>query len=119
MSVTLITREDMEESRVKYDKARKEYSNMYFNYLTTVLYDAGVYNKLVEIKCGNLILRGQFKVSVEPYLPRPWTIKFFPVRKTYEGISMKSKNIPNFYPWQEDTLVQQLKDICEVVGDLP
>ena len=117
MSYTFISREDMEDARSKYQEARTKYSHAYFNFLTTVLDDAGVLNKLVKLKGSDL--KGQFKVSDEPYLPRPWTIKFFPVRKTYEGISMKSKNIPNFYPWNEDTLVQQLKDICEVVGDLP
>jgi hypothetical protein len=34
-------------------------------------------------------------------------------------VSMKSKLLLNFYSWKEDTLVHQLKEICEVVGDLP
>lgn len=116
--MTLVTYEEMNEARSVYTDARSKYVYTHHNFLTTILKEAGVYKKLVEIKGSRL--RGEFQVSCEAYdTTRPWTIKFFPVRKTYEGISMKSKNIPNFYPWQENTLVQQLKDICEVVGDLP
>lgn len=117
MSIPITTREEMEETRKVFEEARSKYTLAYHNFLETILSEAGVRNKLVEIKSSGL--RGQFKVSVEPYLPRPWTIKFFPVRKTYEGISMKSKNIPTFYPWEESTLVEQLKNLCVVVGDLP
>ena len=115
MSIT--AREEMLRSRLEFEEARSHYNQVYYEFLSNILVEAGVANKLVELK-GSL-LRGQFKVSDEPYLPRPWTIKFFPIRKTYEGISMKSKQIPNFYPWNEETLVQQLQSICVVVGDLP
>ena len=117
MPVPVVTRDEMEQTRLAYQEARTKYSHAYFNFLSTVLKDAGVYNKLVKIKGDDLL--GQFKVSDEPYNNRPWTIKFFPMRKTYEGISMKSKTLRNFYPWNEDTLVKQLQDICTVVGDLP
>lgn len=113
-----VTREEMEKARATYSDARSNYSLIHHRFLTTVLKEAGVHEKLVELKDSKL--RGQFHIASENYNnDRPWTIRFFPVRTTYGGISMKSKHIPNFYPWEEDTLVQQLKDICEVVGDLP
>ena len=116
-NVPVVSREEMEQVRVSYNEAWKKYCNTHFNFLTTILKEAGFYNKLVKLKDSEL--RGQFKVSTEPYGNIPWTIKFFPERTTYKGISSKSKNVRNFYPWQEDTLVEQLKEIAEVVGDLP
>ena len=117
MSIPVTTREEMEKTRKEYQEARVEYGKAYFNFLSTILSESGMYNKLVQLKGSGE--KGQFKVDVESYSARPWTIKFFPMRKTYEGISMRAKILHNFYPWNEDTLVQQLKDIAEVVGDLP
>ena len=116
--MSTVTREEMEKARAVYSDARSNYCLVHHKFLTSILKEAGVYEKLVVLKDSSL--KGQFQIASESYnTNRPWTIKFFPVRTTYGGISMKSKSIPNFYPWEEDTLVQQLKDICEVVGDLP
>lgn len=116
-NVPIVSREEMEQTRLAFQEARTRYSHAYFNYLTTVLKEAGVYKKLVRIKGSDQL--GQFKVADNPYTPQPWKISFFPVKKINGGISMKTKHLHNFDSWREDSLVQQLKGIAEVVGDLP
>lgn len=115
-TIPVVTYEDMNKSRTSFQEARSEYTKVYFNYLSTILEEVGFRNKLVRLKDGTM---GQFKVDYESYSTRPSTIKFFPMRKSNEGISLRAKILSNFYPWNEQTLAQQLKDIAEVVGDLP
>ena len=117
MSIPVTTYEEMDKSRATYQKAYREYKKTYFNFLSTVLEEAGFLNKLVELKDSDI--RGQFKVDDNPYTTQPYEIKFFPCRKSDGQISLKSKYIGKIRPWQENTLVQQLKDVAEVVGDLP
>ena len=118
MSIPLTTYEDMNEARSAYQKARSDFNAVYFNYLSTILEESGVRNKLVRLKDGT---QGQFKVADDnaPYTSKPWAIKFFPCRKSDGLISTKTRFIPGFYSWEESRLVEQLKEICEVVGDLP
>lgn len=115
--MSAVTFEEMNQARDNYNKAWSEYKLKSFQFLSTVLIEAGVFHKLVKLKGQNLV--GQFQVAEDPYTPRPWTIKFFPMKKTCEEISTRAKILANFFPWQESNLVQQLKEICEVVGDLP
>ena len=116
-SVPIVSYEEMEQSKLAYQEAWIKYNHTYFNFLTTVLKEAGVYKKLVNVK--KFDLQGQFKVTDNPYTSQPWRIAFFPVKKVNGGISSKTKYLGNFNSWRDDTLVQQLKDIAEVVGDLP
>lgn len=116
MSIPVTTYEDMNKSRTSFQEARSEYSKVYFNFQSTILEEVGFRNKLVRLKDGTM---GQFKVDADPYSARPWTIKFFPLRKSDGLVSLKAKFLHNFYPWDEKTLAQQLKNLAEVVGDLP
>lgn len=111
-----VTYEEMNQARDDFQKARHRFSIKYHDFLTTVLQEAGVYNKLVKIKDIDLI--GQFKIDSDICDRVPWSIKFYPLTKSGK-ISMKSKYLHNFYSWKEDSFVEQLKNIAEVVGDLP
>lgn len=111
-----VTFEEMNQARDKYRVARQEFSLQYLRYLTTVLENAEVLDKLVKIKGKDLT--GQFKVADTNSSSQPWEIKFYPLTKNGE-ISLRSKYLNGFYSWKEDTLVEQLKNIAEVVGDLP
>ena len=112
-----VTYEEMKEARNEFNDVRMKYASIHHNYLNTILEEAGVHNKLVQLTDGT---RGQFQVCIEPYFTeRPWTIRFFPVRKSDGLISRKSKYVSGFYPWEETNIVSQLKNLCEVVGDLP
>lgn len=115
--VPVVTYEDMNKSRTTFQEARESFRITYYHFLSTILTEVGFNNKLVRLKrCGTL---GQFQVYEDQYSARPWVIKFFPCKKSDGHISMKSKYLHDFTPWNEQTLAQQLKDIAEVVGDLP
>lgn len=116
-TTTPTTYEDMNASRSSYQEARITYQRTYFNFLSTILEELGFRNKLVQLKESGL--RGQFQVSETPYLTQPWEIKFYPCKKSDGDISMKSKYLVKFRPWDEKTLLEQLKGLAEVVGDLP
>lgn len=111
-----VTYEEMNLARENYATARQEFSLQYLRFLTTVLEKAGVLDKLVKIKGKDLT--GQFKVADTNASRQPWEIRFYPLTKNGE-ISLRSKYLNGFYSWKEDTLVEQLKNICEMVGDLP
>lgn len=111
------TYEDMIRARDEFTKSKNAFGEMYYKYLISVLEQAGFNNKLVRVKDSNLM--GQFSVEGDSYhYGRPFAIKFFPV--TLKGtISLRSKYLNNLCMWKEDTLVEQLQTIAEVVGDLP
>ena len=111
-----VTYEEMNQARDVFRGARQEFSLKYHDFLTTVLKEAGVHKKLVKIKDKDLI--GTFMVDTDHYDRAPWSIKFYPLTKSGE-ISLRSKYLNNFYSWKEDSFVEQLKNIAEVVGDLP
>lgn len=112
-----VTYEEMNQARDTFVTARQEFSIKYYDFLTTVLKEAGVCDKLVKIK-GERDLIGQFKISSDPYDRRPWEIKFYPI--TLSGkVSLKSKYLLDFRSWNEDSLVEQLQKIAEVVGEAP
>lgn len=112
----LVTYEEMSKAREEYNEARSAFKQKYFEFLTSVLREAGVFHKLVKIKGRDLV--GQFQVSEDPYDRTPWSIKFYPLTKNGE-ISLRSKYI-NFYSWNENILVENLKKVVEeVVGDVP
>ena len=118
MTIPVTTYEEMDKSRNIYNDAFRDYTKTYFNFLSTVLEEVGFRNKLVQLKDKNI--KGQFKVEYSSYPTRqPCEIKFFPCRKSDGQISEKSKYISNFRPWDESTLAEQLREIAEVVGDLP
>ena len=117
-SIPVITYEDMIKSRTAFQEARESFRITHYHFLSTILDEVGFSHKLVRLKQDGTL--GQFQVYEETYSAiRPWTIKFFPCRKSDGQISMKSKYLRDFSPWNEQTLAQQLKDIAEVVGDLP
>ena len=112
----LVTYAEMNQAREDYNEARSEFRKTYFNFLTSVLREAGVFHKLVKIKDRNLV--GQFQVSEDPYDRAPWSIKFYPLTQKGE-ISLKSKYVA-LHSWDESTLLENVKRIVEeVVGDLP
>ena len=117
MSIPVTTYEEMDKSRTTYQESYRQYKKSYFNFLNTVLEETGFRDKLVQLKDTNI--RGQFRVDDNPYTSQPYEIKFFPCRKSDGQISLKSKYLNNIRPWDEKTLVEQLKNIAEVVGDLP
>lgn len=114
--MTTVTYEEINIARDNFSKAQAEFNSHYYYFLCTVLQEAGVYNKLVRIKSSNVL--GQFQVAEEPSVRRPFEINFFPLTKDGR-VSLRSKYLRDFYRWKEDSLVQQLKEIAEVVGDLP
>ena len=114
--MTTVTYEEMNQARDNFSKAQMEFKSQYHNFLYTALKETGFCDKLVRVKSNGLL--GQFQVVESPYVSRPFEINFYPLTK--EGrVSLRSKYLNNFYRWKEDTLVQQLEEICEVVGDLP
>lgn len=113
--MSIVTYEEMCNAREVYATARQEFSLKYHYFLDTVLSEAGVHNKLVRIKSTGLM--GQFKVSHETSSSRPWVINFHPLTKDGR-VSMRSKYLYEFNRWKEDTLIQQLKEICEVIGEV-
>ena len=113
---TPVTYEDMKNARNVFLESQITFNKVYYGYLSTILEEAGFLDKLVKLADGT---QGQFRVSDDPYPNRPWSIKFFPVRKIDGKISCKSKFVPGFYSWEESTLIEQLKNLAEVVGDLP
>lgn len=117
MSIPVTTYEEMESSRKGYNEALSSFGKTYFNFLNTILEEVGFRNKLVKLKDSNM--EGQFKVDSSPYTRQPWEIKFYPCRKSDGAISMKSKYLGKFRSWDEKTLAEQLREIAEVVGDLP
>ena len=114
--MSAVTYEDMKNARSAFLESQITFNKVYHGYLSSILEESGMHNKLVQLADGT---RGQFLVSDDPYTNRPWSIKFFPVRKVDGKISQKSKYVPGFYSWEESTLVEQLKNLAVVVGDLP
>ena len=112
----LVTYEEMNKAREVYNKARSEFRMTYFNFLISILREAGVYHKLVKIKDRNLV--GQFQVAEDPYDRAPWTIKFYPLTQKGE-VSLKSRYV-SLNSWDESTLLDSVKRVVEeVVGDVP
>lgn len=116
MSIPVTTYDDMNKARSAFQEARSEFSKVYYNYLSTILEEAGFRNKLARLKKDGTL--GQFKIASDPYTDRPWSIQFYPCRKSDGQISLKTKYV-GLYSWHEGELVQQLENIAEVVGDLP
>ena len=109
-----VTYEEMNQARDAFSKARQEFSSKYYDFLRTALEEAGVHNKLVQIKDTKLV--GVFKISESISSRQPWEIKFYPMTKN-GTVSMKSKYLNNFCSWYENTIVKQLQEIAEVVGE--
>ena len=100
------------ESRTKFQEARQDFSAKYNAFLVAVLKEAGVYNKIVQLKDSKL--RGQFMIENDNYYSsRPWTIKFHPMRVTCDEVSRRCKYLHNFYPWREDDIVQQIINLVD------
>ena len=116
MAEPCTTYEKVVEAKEAYNKARTEYHNVYYNYLRTVLLDIGFHNKLVRLNGTNIL--GRFMIDTSPSNYRPYELKFYPLTKK-GTISEKSKYLPNFRPWNELSLREQLCYLAEVVGDLP
>ena len=117
MPIPVTTYEEMVASRKSYNEAFDSFGKSYFSFLHTILEEVGFTDKLVKLKSSNV--KGQFKIDSTPYSRQPWEIKFHPVRHSDGSISIKSKYLNEFRSWDEKTLSEQLKDIAEVVGDLP
>ena len=117
MPIPVTTYEEMEASRNSYNEALYSFGRNYHDFLSTILEEVGFRNKLVQLKDSNI--KGQFKVDSTPYTRQPWEIKFHPCKKSDGSISLKSKYLNKFRSWDEKTLAEQLKDLAEVVGDLP
>lgn len=111
-----VTYEQVTEARQKFKDSRIEYQRKYREFLDSVLEEAGFKNKLVYVH--SLEMKGQFLVCDESSDLRPWEIKFHPLTRSGE-VSMKSRYVRDFCSWNEDTLVEQLLKVAEVVGDLP
>lgn len=109
-----VTYEEMNKARSDFEEARREYNHKYYDFLRGCIENAGFTNKLVQLK-GSTI-RGVFKVDSDSSLRQPWAIKFFPLTKSGD-VSMRSRFLPGFYSWKEDTLTEQLLNLAEVVGE--
>ena len=110
----MITYDEMNKARSDFEDARREYNSKYYDFLKGCIKKAGFTNKLVQLKDSNI--RGVFKVDSDSSLRQPWAIKFFPLTKNGD-VSMRSKYLPRFYSWKEDTLTEQLISLAEVVGE--
>lgn len=110
----MITYEEMNKARSDFEDARREFNLKYLDFLKGCIENAGFTNKLVQLKDSTI--RGIFKVDSDSSLRRPFTIKFFPLTKNGD-VSMRSKYLPRFYSWEEDTLTEQLISLAEVVGE--
>ena len=114
-SIEPVVYEDLVSSRAKLKIELIKFSSNYHDYLVSALITAGFYNKLVRLKVRETV--GQFRVDSSSYsIYRPWEIKFHPLTKNRE-VSMNARILPNFYPWKEDCLVEQLLDIAEVIDE--
>ena len=112
-----VTYEEMNKARNTYQESFREYKKTYYDFLVSVLEEVGFTDKLVQLKDRDL--KGQFKIVEVDYVRQPFEIKFFPCRQSDGKISLKSKYINKLHSWNESTLVEQLKNIAEVVGDFP
>ena len=110
----MITYDEMNTARRTFEDARIEYCHKYHDFLKGCVEKAGFTNKLVQLKDSTI--RGVFKVCSDSSL-QPWAIKFFPLTKNGD-VSMRSKYLPRFYSWKEDTLTEQLLNLAEVVGEV-
>ena len=117
MSIPVTTYEEMKASRESYNEALISFGRTYHDFLSTILEEVGFRNKLVQLKDSKI--KGQFKTASTPYTRQPWEIKFYPCKKSDGSISLNSKYLNNFRSWDEQTLAEQLRDLAEVVGDLP
>ena len=110
----MITYEEMNKARSDFEDARRDYNLKYHDFLKGCIERAGFTNKLVQLKDSTI--QGVFKVDNESSTRQPYAIKFFPLTKNGD-VSMRSKYLPRFYSWHEDTLTEQLLNIAEVVGE--
>ena len=110
----MITYDEMNTARADFEDARITFTQKYHDFLKGCLENAGVLNKIVQLK-GSTI-RGQFKIASDISSRQPWEIKFYPLTKNGE-VSLRSKYLTRFYPWKEDTLTEQLINLAEVVGE--
>ena len=109
-----MTYSEMNKEREVFRIAMVKYNQAYHDFLTAILKESGFYNKTVRIKDTDLV--GQFKVSDACTYRQPWELKFHPLTK--DGlISQRSKPVRGFYSWKEDTLVEQLHKVAELVGN--
>ena len=108
----MITYEEMIDARSDFEGARMTFYQKYHDFLKGCIEKAGFTNKLVQLKDSTI--RGQFKIAQNISTRQPWEIKFYPLTKNGE-VSMRSKYLPRFYSWQENTLTEQLISLAEVV----
>ena len=112
----VVSLEEMKEARVKASESNEEYSNKYKNFLITCLCEAGLANKIVRIKSSERNT-GVLKVEESRHNPnRPYEIKYHPVNKD-GSVSKHSRYVHGCNLVRESTLISELKNAFEVVGD--
>lgn len=108
---------DMVVSRNNFKTAQSQYRLDYHAFLQGILSRCGVLNKIVLIRNRGNDLMGEFRVEEDCCSSKPYVIKFHPLTKSGE-VSSRSKYLSDFYPWEEHTLEEQIRNlVVEVVRD--
>lgn len=107
--------EEMEEARLRANGAIIEFRLRHKNFLITCLCEVGFANKTVRVKktgdTGVLTVEEKGYTSFYPY-----EIKFYPFKKNGD-ISLKSRYLSQFNQMHGDTMIQELLNCFELVGD--
>lgn len=109
--------EEMIASRNNFKASQSQYRLDYHSFLQGILSRCDVLNKVVLIRTRDSDLVGEFRVEEDCCSSKPYVIKFHPLTKSGE-VSLRSRYLSDFHPWEELTLEEQIRDlVVEVVRD--